>query len=141
MQEMSHDEWRAFLLSKARTAKVAVVRKDGRPHVTPVWFDLDGDTVVFTTWHTSIKGAALRRNQRVCICVDEDQRPFSFVTLDGLAAISTEPGDLRYWAGRIGARYMGADTAGKYAGQNGVAGELLVRVTPVHVVARRGIGD
>jgi len=37
------------------TAKLATVRKDGRPYVTPIWFDLDGDTLVFTTWHSSVK--------------------------------------------------------------------------------------
>ena len=32
----------------ARTAKLATVRADGRPHIAPVWFDLDHDgTVVF----------------------------------------------------------------------------------------------
>ena len=45
------ESWvRDFLLSRpAHTAKVATVRADGRPHVAPVWFDLDGDDVMFTT--------------------------------------------------------------------------------------------
>ena len=45
-------EQRAFLLGepgRAHTAKVATVRADGRPHVAPVWFALDGDTIVFNT--------------------------------------------------------------------------------------------
>lgn len=33
-------EQRAFLLEGTRTAKLATVRKDGRPHVVPVWFEL-----------------------------------------------------------------------------------------------------
>ena len=39
-REMTHDEIRAFLLAGTRTAKVATVRADGRPHVAPVWFVL-----------------------------------------------------------------------------------------------------
>jgi hypothetical protein len=31
-----------------RTGKLAVTRSDGRPHVTPIWFVLDGDDVVLT---------------------------------------------------------------------------------------------
>jgi hypothetical protein len=27
------------------------MRQDGRPHVVPIWFDLDGERIVFTTWH------------------------------------------------------------------------------------------
>jgi len=54
---MSLDEYKSFLLEGARTAKLATVRKEGRPHVAPVWFDLDSDEVVFTTWHESVKAA------------------------------------------------------------------------------------
>jgi len=40
-------EHKHFLMDHVRTAKLAIVRKDGRPHVTPVWFELDGNTLVF----------------------------------------------------------------------------------------------
>ena len=36
---------------------------------------------------------------------------------------------------------MGSDRAEEYGRRNGVPGELLVRVTPTHVVARRGVAD
>jgi hypothetical protein len=36
---------------------------------------------------------------------------------------------------------MGADQADAYGARNGVAGELLVRVTPAHVVAKSRISD
>ena len=56
MRSMSPSEWRAFLLTSTRTAKLATVRADGRPHVAPVWFDLDGDELIFTTSKESVKG-------------------------------------------------------------------------------------
>jgi len=46
---MSSGEYRSFVLERTRTAVLATVRADGRPHATPIWFDLDGDTLVFTT--------------------------------------------------------------------------------------------
>ena len=42
------EEYKSFFLDNARTAKLATVRKDGRPHVAPIWLDLDGDVFVFT---------------------------------------------------------------------------------------------
>ena len=36
------------LMSLAELYWLTTVRKDGRPHVAPIWFDLDGDTLVFT---------------------------------------------------------------------------------------------
>lgn len=46
MRQMNPAEARAFLLERPRTAKLASVRADGRPHVAPIWFDLDGDTLM-----------------------------------------------------------------------------------------------
>jgi pyridoxine/pyridoxamine 5'-phosphate oxidase len=56
--------WREFVSSApARTGKLAIVRADGSPHVTPVWVDLDAGTLVFTTNLGSIKGRAIRRGR------------------------------------------------------------------------------
>src|SRR5829696_949729 len=70
---MSEAEWRAFLAGQARTAKLATVRRDGRPHVAPIWFALDGDEIVFTTGEDTIKGKAIQRDGRVCLCVDDER--------------------------------------------------------------------
>src|ERR687886_2106332 len=95
MRTLTNAEARAFLLDRPRTAKLATVRADGRPHVAPVWFDLDGDTIVFTTWHTTVKAANIRRDPRVCLCVDDQAPPFAFVTVEGTATLSDDPAELR----------------------------------------------
>jgi PPOX class probable F420-dependent enzyme len=135
------DHWRREFLaaSPPHTAKVATVRADGRPHVTPVWIALDGDDIIFTTHETSLKGQALRRDPRVCVCVDDERPPFSNVIVDGTTTLSRDLDDLLHWATVIGGRYMGADRAEAYGRRNGVPGELLVRVTPMNVIAARDI--
>jgi PPOX class probable F420-dependent enzyme len=141
MQAMTRDEWRRFLLSGPRTAKAATVRPDGRPHVTPVWFDLDGEDVMFTTFHTTVKAQDLRRDPRISLCVDDEHAPFSFVLIEGVATLSERVEEVRPWATRIAGRYMGAMRAKAYGTRNGVAGELLVRVKATSVVARSGITE
>ncbi|HEY8460285.1 MAG TPA: PPOX class F420-dependent oxidoreductase, partial [Blastocatellia bacterium] len=79
MPKMTPSECREFISSVPHTAKLATVRPDGRPHVVPVWFDLDGDDIVFTTGGKSVKAANIRRDPRVCICVDDETPPFAFV--------------------------------------------------------------
>jgi PPOX class probable F420-dependent enzyme len=138
---MSEQERRAFLGAGTRTAKLAVTRGDGTPHVVPVWFVLDGDIVVFTTGEGTVKGRALQRDQRVSICVDDERPPFSFVMIEGLATIVRDSDELLAWATRIGARYMGEHRGEEFGVRNAVAGELLVRVTPTRVVARTNISD
>ena len=141
MQKMTEVEIRDFLLDQARTGKLATVRKDGRPHVTPIWFDLDGDILLFTTWHEAVKAANIRRDPRVSICIDDEKPPFSYVIIEGRATMADEPEALAYWATRIAGRYMGADLAEAYGQRNSVKGELLVRVTPTRIIAQKNIAD
>ena len=139
---MTEAEYRAFLTEQVHTAKVGTTRADGRPHVAPIWFDLDDDdTVVFTTGAESLKGKAIQRDPHVCSCVDDETPPFSFVIIEGRAEVSRDLDALLEWATRIARRYMGADRAEAYGKRNAVPEELLVRVTPTHIVARAGIAD
>jgi PPOX class probable F420-dependent enzyme len=140
MQTMSRDEWRAFLLHATRTAKLATVREDGRPHVVPVWFDLDGDTLLFPTGKDSVKGKNLRRDPRVVICVDDERPPFAYVTIEGKADVQEASAEqLLPWTTRLASRYMGAQNAQSIGRRNAVDGELLVRVPLDKVTAYREI--
>jgi len=68
--------WREFVLATpARTAKLAVVKADGSPHVAPVWTDLDGDQVVLMTSADTIEGKAILRDPRVSLCWDDERPP------------------------------------------------------------------
>jgi len=137
--KMSTAEWRAFVLEGTRTAKLAVSRKNGAPHVVPVWFVLDGDDIVITTGRDSIKGKSIRRDGRVAVCVEDDRPPFSFVSIEGYATIVEDAAQLLHWATKIASRYMGADRAEEFGRRNAVPEELLVRITPQHVVAIGGM--
>jgi PPOX class probable F420-dependent enzyme len=140
-RDMSADERRQFLLEGTRTGNVATTRADGRPHVTPVWFTLDGDEIVFTTHETSLKAKAIRRDERVCVCVDDQTPPYSYVMVEGTATLSDDLDELRRVATAVGGRYMGADRADEFGARNAVPGELLVRVTPTRVVTRAAMAD
>jgi PPOX class probable F420-dependent enzyme len=139
MHTMDDQEWRAFVSAGTRTGKVATTRLDGSPHVAPVWFVLDGGDFVFTTGKDTVKGRTLARDPRVGMCVDDQEPPFSYVMLNGIASISEDLDDMRVWATRLGARYMGADKAEAFGRRNAVAGELLVRVRITKVVAQADI--
>ncbi|MGI5472163.1 PPOX class F420-dependent oxidoreductase [Streptomyces sp. CA-132043] len=140
-RKMTKDEWQAFVSAGTRTGKLATVRADGRPHVAPVWFLLDGDDVVFNTGAKTVKGQNLIRDGRLALCVDDDRPPFDFVVLEGRARVSEELSEVRAWATRIAARYMGEDRAEEYGARNGVAGELLLRVHVDKAVALAEIAD
>jgi PPOX class probable F420-dependent enzyme len=145
MYHMERDEWLAFVMHGTRTGKLAVVRKDGSPHVAPIWFLVDaaadGDYLVFTSDGSSVKTHALRRDPRIALCVDLDEPPYSFVQFRAETTISEDLDELLEWATRLGARYMGAERAAEYGKRNAVPGELLVRARITNVVARAEIAN
>jgi len=140
---MDDDAIHAFLTSvPARPAVLATTRKDGRPHVAPVWYAVDDDgSIVFTTGAETVKGRTLARTGRAALCVDDDQPPFAFVTVEGTVTLSDDVDAVRHWAAVIGGRYMGDDRADEYGARNGVPGELLVRLTPERVVAAFDVAE
>ena len=132
-------ESRAFLMEKAHTGKLATVRADGRPHIVPVWFEMDGDMLIFTTGETTVKARNMRHDARVSLCVDDEMPPFSYLVVEGTAVLTEDLEALKYWAKKIGGRYMGEARAEEYGQRNGVPGELLVRVTLTKIIFERDI--
>lgn len=135
MHSMTPDETRSFLLAGTRTGKLAWVGQDGRPHVAPIWFTLDGDDVVFNTHLDTGKAKALRREGRASLVVDEEAPPYGYVKIDATVAFDDDPARVRALATTLGGRYMGADRAEEYGARNGTRGEVIVRLTPTKITA------
>jgi PPOX class probable F420-dependent enzyme len=145
---MSDEEIKKFLMFGTRTAKLSTIRKDGSPHAVPIWFVLDNtdnnDThIVFTTGHDSLKANNMICEPRVCICVDDQIPPFSFVKIDEVAEINQKPprNEILKWATRTAERYMGKNNADSYGKRNSEEGELLVRIKRIRIVAEKNISE
>lgn len=140
--EMTPEEISIFLSHGTRTAKIATSGPGGQPHVMPVWFLLDGEELVFTTWGDSVKGRNLRRDPRAAVVVDEEVAPYAFVHIRGHVTLSEDLEELLRFATAIGGRYMGANRAKEFGRRNAVPGELLVRLHPERVIATADVaGD
>jgi PPOX class probable F420-dependent enzyme len=140
---MTDEQIRTFLTAvPAHTGKLATVREDGRPHVAPIWFDVDDDgALVFNTGERTVKGRNLIREGRAALCVDDERPPFSFVSIEGTVEVIRDVAQVRRWATRIGGRYMGAERAEEYGERNGVEGELLIRLRPLSVHSAADLAD
>ena len=141
MPKMTEDEVFAFIAAAPRTAKLATIRKDGSPHVVPVWVALDGHDLVFNAGEDTLKARCMAREPRVSICFDDEDPPFSFVTIDGVATLSDDLDEMLVWASKIGGRYMGEDRAAEFGKRNAVPGELLIRVTPTRMTGFRHMSE
>lgn len=141
MPKMTETEWKQFITVGTRTGKLATTRLDGRPHVVPIWFVLDGEELVFNTNSETIKGRSLRRTGWASLCVDDERPPFSFVTVSGPVTLSTDADELLESATRIAARYMGEERAEQFGRRNAVEGEMVVRLRAESVLAVSDLAD
>ena len=144
MTEMSKAEVPRFLTQGTFTGKLATVKKDGSPHVVPVWFVLDDeDNIIFGTEISSVKGKNILRDPRISICIDDQKPPFSFVTIHGTVKIypRSKQKEVLEWATKLAERYVGKKNAKTYVEVNSGEGAtvLLARIKPTKVIAEKDI--
>ncbi|WP_026163617.1 PPOX class F420-dependent oxidoreductase [Kribbella catacumbae] len=140
METMTTTEWRSFVTTGTKLAHIALTRADGRPHVTPVCFTLDGDELAFALSPGSVKGNSLARDQRIAVCVSDDQQPYGFVTIEGHARVSADPDQLKHVATAIADRYYPTHPAEAIAESFAQEGFTAVHITITNVIARSGLG-
>ena len=141
MREMTTEEALEFLSTGTRTAKVAWVASDGRPHVAPIWFVVEDGDILIATSAEAGKSRAMRRDARVSLVVDVEEPPYAFVKVDGTVEITEDLDEVLRVATLVGGRYMGADQAEAYGARNGVPGECVVRLRPSSIAGFDGISD
>ena len=96
--------------------RVSVVRADGSPLVTPIWFVFEDDAIYFTPREKSEWFACLRRDPRVALCIDEQPHPYRKVIVEGTAELVHDIGEDDVWRDqyrRIASKYV--DEAGAQA--------------------------
>jgi PPOX class probable F420-dependent enzyme len=81
----SPDKIEAFL-AEPRNVIVAGIRKDGRPHLSPNWFQWDGERFYISTTRGRVKYAIFSRDPRVQLVVD-DATGFRSILLSGTVEI------------------------------------------------------
>ncbi len=138
---MNDEQIVAFLAAGAPTAHLATMRPDGRPHVVPIWFVVDGGDLVFVTHSSSVKARNLRRTEYAAASVDDPRPPFSFVSVEGPVTLIDDMEQVRHW-GKLGAaRYIGAEAADAYAYGDNFPDDLLGRLTPTRMTGTAALAD
>lgn len=139
-KKLGREDLYSFLRIGHRTAKIACVKSDGSPVVSPVWFVLDSNELVFTTMDTSLKYKLIGKDPRVSVCVEDDTYPYGFATIQGRAsAHKLSLSELKEWTTKIASRYVPKDSVAQFGERNAVEGEMLVRVEIVDFFAFEGI--
>ncbi len=81
-----------FTPEKKAFAFLALVKKDGTPHITPVWFDYDGKHIIINTARGRVKDKILRKRAPVAMAIADPSNPYRYVQIRGKVAEETEVG-------------------------------------------------
>lgn len=76
---------RAFL-EEPRFCVFADIGRDGLPHQTVLWYELQGDTIVLNTARGRVKDYNLRRDPRASFCIEDGYR---YVTITGTCRLQS----------------------------------------------------
>ncbi len=109
MPALTRDEREAFLAQSGILVRIATIRPDGGPHVTPAWFIHEDGEILTTPRKESAWLGHLRRDPRIALTIDEEAGPYRKVTVEGVARIAFDLGRDAEWREtyrRIACRYV-----------------------------------
>jgi len=117
------------LFTKRAFANLATLMPDGRPQVTPVWCNLEGDLVVFNSAKGRQKDRNVRRDPRVALSILDPENPYRYLEIRGRVVEITEEGADAY-IDKLAKKYLGQD---KYPYAQPGEVRVLYKIQPEHM--------
>ena len=127
---MSKKEMERFL-SEGSIARIATVKKDGSPHVAPVWFLWEDGKLIMVTYKDSAKVKNLKGNNRVATVIDTAD-PGKGVIIEGEAEISADK--VEEITRKISAKYVKPEELDDYVESTLETPMLVITVSPKKVI-------
>ncbi len=117
------------LIQKPAFASLATVMKDGSPHVTPVWFDYDGEFVRINSARGRVKDRNMRNHPKVALSIVDPRNPYRYMEIRGSVAQITEDGADSH-IDQLAKKYLNVET---YPHRSASEVRVLYRIAPEHV--------
>jgi PPOX class probable F420-dependent enzyme len=75
---------------KKAFAQLALTRRDGAPHVSPIWFDYEEGQFIINTARGRVKDRILRRRPAVALSISDPTDPYRYILVRGVVVDETE---------------------------------------------------
>jgi PPOX class probable F420-dependent enzyme len=101
------DKQKQFLADNPFVGVLTDLRKDGSPHSTVVWVDVEDGKVSFNTARGRTKPLNLERDPRASLLVVDPNDPYRWVAVSGSAELTEEGADAQI--DKLAKKYIGQD--------------------------------
>ena len=105
-------------------AHLALVLRDGTPHVSSVWFDYDGQHFLINTARGRVKDRVMRRRPAVALSITDPEDAERCLLIRGKVVAETEGGAYEMMCG-LNEKYRGVREFPRIAGQVRVIYSIL----------------
>jgi PPOX class probable F420-dependent enzyme len=126
------------LLRRMRNGTLATIGASGGPHVGPVWYLWDGDTIRISTPAWTTKVADIEADNRVAFCVD-DQVCGEYLTIYGTAFVIRDDRVTELTEPLLLAYLHPDEAAARWARINADGSRVLIMITPTSVAGRQDV--
>ncbi len=109
---MTPEEMRAYL-NETHVAHLVTLKRDGSPHIAPLWYQYDNGNLYMITGSSVLKTRNIRRDSRVAVAISTDQEPYKYVLLEGSAEVSNS--GVEQFTRSLCIRYRGQEEGAKMA--------------------------
>ena len=106
---------------------VASLMRDGSPHVTPTWVDIENSTILINTAVGRIKQKNISRDGRVALAIADQSNPYDMVTVRGKVIEQITGSVAETHIDKLAKKYMGKE---KYPGRAPGEKRILLKIKP-----------
>jgi PPOX class probable F420-dependent enzyme len=118
------------LFNGRNLAFVSTLSKDGPPHVTPVWTDIENDMILINTSEAAAKKRNVSRDPRIAISVVEQYNPYNMVSIKGRVIEQTFDGADEHLH-KLAKKYLGI---GRYYYRRPKNKRVILKVKPEKIM-------
>ena len=119
------------LFENKNFAFLATSMKDGSPHVTPTWVDIEDSYILINTAIGRVKQKNVARDPRVSLSVADSNNPYHMVTVTGEIVEQITGEEAESHIDKLAKKYLNKD---KYPGRAPGEKRILLKIKPKKVV-------
>ncbi len=129
-------KYRDLLFDKLSFANVAIVRKNGQPHVSPVWFDLSNEDfqnhiININTAKGRVKANNMKIGDHVAISILDPDNSYRYLGIDGIVIDRIMGNEAEKHIDALAKKYINKEIY-PYRTENEQRIKIKIKITNIH---------